>query len=196
MDKQFIESLRYQTDLQKEVQQDASDSQQKLYAPQMYEEVSKSQAAVIAETNPAKDVEAFLYQLRGYRYENGRWVKSRTGVINDLGAERLATLFQPVMTNNTRFARMKETQVGKFTLAFVSNIRRDLAIHWREYGIKDCNVCDYILDASIGLLYSIFSRAEDQNEKNWVRGITVETINRSSGTKPEQKESFWGKLKL
>lgn len=199
MDKEAMRMIQFQSDLNREAQNEASQSESMKYLPQMFDDVQKSQAAVIAETNPKHDIIEFVNELRGYEFKNGVWEKSKdkTPTINNLGAERLLILFRPLMTNNTRFARLDKTQVKKFTLSFTNNITLDLAIHWQEYEIADYSVCNYILDSSITLVYSILSRAEDQNEKNWVKGITVESINGVGGKKPgKETTSFWDKFKI
>jgi len=72
----------------------------------------------------------------------------------------------------------------------------DLALNWREYEIKDKIMLDHIINSIIYPAYMALMRALGQNEKNWLKGITVENISGMNKIPAQSKGGFWDKFKL
>ena len=66
----------------------------------------------------------------------------------------------------------------------------------REYEIHDKVNLDHIVNAVSFSVYFSLMRAKGQNEKNWLKGITVENIGERSSLPANKGGGFWEKFKL
>lgn len=196
MNEQMFPDPIEQYRMQEALQDRAYEDQQKLVAPQLQEQMDERKAVLIAETDPKKDIKELILEFRGLEERDGKLVRTSEPILNDIGARKLSSLLRPIMSNNTRLARMKEVIVKKFTLGIIDDITLDLGVNWRSYGIKDRSAKDFIIDAIIILVYSILSRAEDQNEKNWLGKVSFENVGGTRYGSPEKKESWLDKFKI
>jgi hypothetical protein len=164
------------------------EEQQKLYLPQLQQQIQENQAAVISQTDPKKDVYELLMEFRGMEEVNGDIKQIREPLMNEIGLKRISQILRPLMINTIRFTRLKERTIKNFTFQIVDDLTYDIGENWREYNINDRSACDHIINAIAILVFSMLSRAEDQNEKNWAGKIVFENL---SPGKLNRKESSW-----
>lgn len=181
--------------MQEALQEQAGDNQMKPYAPQLQQDIAQNQAVVISETDPKKDIKDLLLEFRGLEEKNGEIKRVREPLMNDIGINRISSILRPLMINTIRFTRLKEKIIKNFTLQILDDLTIDLGTNWKEYDIRDRSACDHIVDSVAILVFSMLSRSEDQNEKNWLGRISFENV---SGGRPNQpkKESWLDKFKV
>lgn len=184
-----------QYQLRKELQEISSDDANIAHFPHVQEQLSQAQAAVIAETDPSKDVEKLFLDWEGKELVDGKVVKVDKEIINSHGIKQIKSYVKPLMVNNTRFARFDEKEVRRLTLKLTDDLTDDIGMNWRDYGIKDRSTCDLIISTFATMVFSILSRAEGQNEKNWLGKISFESI-RSGENVLKPKKSMLSSLKL
>lgn len=181
--------------MNEELQRQQLDAQKELYAPQMQEQMAASQAVVISETDPSKDINQLLLKFRGYEEVDGEIKKVRAPIMNELGVNKISQILTPLMINTIRFTRLRDTMIKSITYRFLDDLTYDLGLYWREYDIPNRNSTDHILNALATLIFSILSRAEDQNEKNWLGKISFENVNPNK-YEPKKSESWLDRFKL
>jgi len=69
-------------------------------------------------------------------------------------------------------------------------------LNWKDYGIKDKMILDYIEDIVLFASYFALKRALGKNEKNWLGKITVENIMGGSRVAPPKREGLFSKFRL
>jgi hypothetical protein len=171
------------------------DGQKELYAPQLQEQVAASQAVVISETDPTKDINQLLLKFRGYEEVDGELKRVREPIMNESGVNKISQILTPLMINTIRFTRLKEAMIKSITERFLDDLTYDLGLNWRDYDIPNRNSIDHILNALATLIFSVLSRAEDQNEKNWLGKISFENVNPNK-YEPKKSESWLDRFKL
>lgn len=172
------------------------DNQQKLYAPQIQEQIAQAQAVVIAQTDPIKVLKEIQLRMNGkIKNSDGEEEQLWEPVMNQKGIGRMMFLLNSVLNDSTRLASTKEDKTSKIMIQFSNDVTRDLANHWREYGIMDMSMCDFIVNSMILPALLVLTRSEDRNEKNWLGRVSFENINPASQYKKE-KSSWIEKFKL
>lgn len=182
--------------MQKDLQQQQADSQTTLYAPQLQEQIAQNQAVVIAETDPRKDIMDLIREFRGLEEINGEYKQTRDSIMNEKGINRITQILRPMMINTIRFTRLREKMINNFTKQILNDLTTDLGLNWREYGIKDRSACDHVVDSVAVLIFSMLSRSEDQNEKNWIGKISFENVSPQTHLNRPKKESWIDRFKL
>jgi len=178
---------------QDQMQRNAAEAQNKIYAPQLKDQLNEMQAAVIAQTNPAKALRVILEGFRGNIInEDGEIQKIGEPLLNDEGIARLASMLMPIINDPIRFGNIEKKEVRNITLQYIDDISEDIGLNWRSYGIKHTGIKNIIIDCLLALILITLTRSELQNEKNWLGRIVLENI---SVGKPlmQKKESLWEK---
>lgn len=182
-----------QFEFQRQLQAEGADRQQSLYAPQLREQIAQAQGILISQTDPKGVVDDIIYEFQGFeKDENGDWKKTNEALINPLGVRKIKAILRPLMNSSVRLARLDKRQVKDFTGSVIYPMIYDLGSNWREYEIADRSTCDYIISAITIAVFTMLSRAEDQNEKNWLGRISFENI--ADPNKNAQKKKSGGFL--
>jgi len=182
--------LNEQYNTQSKLQNEASQEQAKLYAPQLKEQIAEAQAAIISQTNPSRAIKVIVEGFRGNMIdENGDVIKIGFPLMNEKGIARVSSMLIPFISDPIRFGKIKATEVRHIALKTVNDITQDIGLNWREYGITEPTNRDIILDACLALILITLTRSEEQSEKNWLGRIVLESV---QGNKQPQrkKESF------
>ncbi len=176
-----------QYNMQSNLQDESAQSQAKLYAPQLKEQMQETQAAVIAQTNPAKSLKTILEGFKGNMMdENGKVEKIGEPIMNSLGIAKIASILIPFISDPIRFGNIGKTEVRKITLQVTDDITENIGINWRAYGIPDASTKDLIVDALLTLILITLTRSEEQGEKNWLGKVVLESV---SQVRPQPKKS-------
>lgn len=183
--------------MQEAIQKQQLDNQTTTYAPQLQEQIAQSQAVLVTQTNPnkvIKDIELSLENKE--RNVDGTIVVLGPPLMNKEGLNRMRFIMRGVINQNTILSHLEEDQIGRIVTRLADDLTDDLTLNWKEYGIKDKMMLDHIINSIIFPAYMALMRAYGQNEKNWLKGITVETISGGRSVLPNQKGGFWEKFKL
>lgn len=166
-------------------------------APQMHAISEQLQSALVSQTNPKKVIEEIELILRNQeRQPNGSIRVMGKAHMNDLGIHRMLLILRSAVNQNTILSHMEEDIINRIVLQIGDDIIDDLTLHWRKYGIDDKSTLDFIVNAVVFPVYSAYMRSFGQNEKNWLKGITVETISGGRSNLPEKRGGFFDKFKL
>ena len=188
MDRQF--------DMQSRLQSQASDDGLKPYAPTLHEQFQQAQSMVIEQINPNKVVTEVLLELSGQeKIEHGAIKQSHKPYLNNSGLRMVRIKMKSIVNQNTIMSHLKEKEIAKIMELLANDLALDLGINWREYGLKDRNICDTIIDMVIINCYTALKRSQEQNEKNFLGKIAFESIN-SNQNKPKKDGGFLSKFKL
>ena len=95
-------------------------------------------------------------------------------------------------------SRLTEPKIQQIMLKLSSDLALDIGLNWVQYGIKNLNECDSIMNLILINILAALNRAEDQNEKNWSGRIAFETIGGGNrrGERPKKDTGFLSKFKL
>src|SRR5690554_245911 len=120
-----IDFLREQIQGQKELQEEASQSQAQLYAPQLREQLAETQAAVIAQTNPSRALKVILEGFRGNMIdEHGEIVKLGEPIMNEKGIAKVASMLIPFVNDPIRFGNIQGKEVRSAALQISNDITK------------------------------------------------------------------------
>lgn len=181
----------------KEMQREGIVEQQKQYAPQMREQIAEAQAAIIAQTNPAKSLRIILNGFKGYMYnEEGEFEKFGDPVMNDYGISRVSSILIPFINDAIRFGNISEGEVRDIALQTIDDITEEIGLNWREFGIISIPVKNLIVDSLLALILITLTRSEEQGEKNWLGKVVLESINAQGSQKKKRGGSIWENFKL
>lgn len=191
----FKRQAEEQRSLQREGISMQGEEQARLYAPQLKEQMAEAQAAVIAQTNPAR---ALKIVIRGFKGEilnqDGEFEKLGVAIMNDEGTTKIASILIPFINDPMRFGNIREAEAKRIALQIVDDITTEVGINWREYGIRDPSYKDLVVDSCLALVFLTISRSVEGDEKKFLSRILLESV---SGTKlPEKKsgDSIWSKM--
>lgn len=186
--------MRQDFEQKKELQDLSSQSQEKMYAPQLKQQISDTQAAVIAQTNPATALKNVILGWQGYIIsEDGEPEKIGEAIMNPFGIQRLASFLTPYVNDPTRFGNMKEEEVRRIIKQIANDVTEDIGFNWREYGIRNQSTKDLIVDAVIVLIWITLTRSTEQGEKNWLSKIVLESLSGGGSSQQKKRESSWQK---
>lgn len=185
-------------EMSKSLEMQKEEMRNSVYAPQLHEQMSQSQAVLVEQTNPDKVMAEIYLKLKGQvRTVDGRTLTLGIPLMNDKGIDRLIILMSTIINQNTILSYLEEDEIGKIIIGIGEDIIDDLTLNWKDYGIKDKMMLDYIVDILIYPSYFALKRALQKNEKNWLKGITVENISGAGKYQPQRtSESFWSKFRL
>jgi len=187
----FQQQSNIQTENQSRLQQEAAEAQARQFAPQLREQIAEAQAAVIAQTNPARALKIILEGFKGnMQNELGEWEMIGSPLMNTKGIGRIASMLIPFINDPIRFGHIKESEVREISLQIADDITEDIGLNWREYGILDPSTKDIIVDSLITLIFITLTRSEGGGEKNFLSRVILESV----GSQQKRKqESTWSK---
>lgn len=193
MDKETYDQYQMQSDLASQ----QSEAQLSAYAPQMQEQVSQAQAVLVAQTNPDKILEEIELKLRGQRLKTDGSIDIISDpLMNKKGISRIIFIMSTVINQNTILSHLEDREISKLIIEIGTDLDLDLALNWRDYGVKDRTMLNHIEKAVVIPAFFALKRALGQNEKNWLGKITLESISGRSGIPSPKKEGFWTKFRL
>ncbi|MEX0595283.1 MAG: hypothetical protein WD512_02205, partial [Candidatus Paceibacterota bacterium] len=183
---------------QSALQNESAQENAKLYAPQLREQLSENQAAVIAQTNPSRALKVVIEGWKGNMIEdNKEIVKVGEPLMSQRGISRISSMLIPFISDPIRFGNLERKEVREIALQTVNDITQDIGLNWREYGIKEPTTRDIIIDSCLALILITLTRSEEQGEKNWLSKITLENVSGQSKLNPRREKSWADKyLKL
>ncbi len=185
----------YQT--QAALTQQAGDAAMVPAAPQLYEQSQQLQSALVEQTNPAKvirDIELSL--MNQEENPDGTMKKLGDPLMNDKGVNRMKFIMRSIINQNTILSHLDDKEINKLILEKADNIIDDLTLNWKQYGITDKMMLDHIVDAVIMPAFFALKRALEQNEKNWLGKITVESMTSSPRMQQPKKGGFLDRFKF
>ena len=197
MDKEMYEQFEAQRRMQNENIEAQGEEQMKMYAPTMNEQMSQAQSAVLEQVNPKKVVRTILLELKGMEEVDGELIKIRPPLVNENGLKAIS-LKLSIINQNITMTRLSEPKIQQIMLKLSSDLALDIGLNWVQYGIKNLNECDSIMNLILINILAALNRAEDQNEKNWSGRIAFETIGGGNrrGERPKKDTGFLSKFKL
>lgn len=191
----FNRQMDEQRSLQREGISMSGEQQERLYAPQLKEQIAEVQAAVIAQTNPSRSLKIILRGLNGeILNENNEYETMGEPIMNKKGITKMASILIPFVNDAMRFGNIREAEAKRISLQIVDDITTEVGINWREYGIRDPSYKDLVVDTCLGLIVVTLSRSVEGDDKRFLSRVLLESV---SGTKlPEKKsgDSIWGKM--
>jgi len=101
-----------------------------------------------------------------------------------------------VVNQNTIMSALKETVIHKLIINLQDEIIDDLTLNWKEYGINEKTDLDTVEGLCKRTAYPALMRSKEGGERRFLGTTTVETINSSPRSLPNQKPSFLSKFKL
>lgn len=191
-----IDFMQRQTDMQHDSQANLQDQsiegQGRLAAPQLREQLAEAQAAVIAQTNPARALKVILEGFRGkMENEYGEFEEVGFPLMNEKGIARIASMLIPFINDPVRFGDISSSEVRDLALKIIDDISEDIGLNWREYGIKEPSTKDIIVDSLTALIFITLTRSERGGEKNFLSRVILESVGGNANNK--KKESAWQK---
>jgi len=181
---------------QSELQRQQVEGEAMVNAPYINQQASVVQAAIVEQTNPNKVLEEVELKLKGLeRRYDGSIVKRGDPIMNDMGINRILFLLGSVVNQNTILSHLEDTEISKMIIQVADDITDDLALNWKEYGVIDKILLDYIVDGVILPSFMSLKRAWKQNEKNWLNRTVIENVS-SSPRVGQKKENFMSRFKL
>lgn len=188
-----LQEQQYQNEAR--LKQQETESNMSLYAPTMHDQMQQHQAVVIEQVNPRKVVEDIILELDGKeRNEDGELVDIGQPLMNKDGLQMIKIKLRSIVNQNTIMSHLDDGDIRRLMYLLAANLRVDIGLNWRDYGISSRTLCDTIMDIVIMNAYTALKRAREQNEKNWLGRITVESI--QSAKKDAKKDGFLSKFKL
>lgn len=166
---------------------------------QMLNSMQAGQAMLVSQTSPAQTVERIMLRIRGLQYNKmtGHYEKVATPKMNQCGIDNIWFILDSHINDSIRFGRLKEEVIFKMVLDIGRSLRKDLALNWREYGIQRKTDLDIIMDSVLFNIYAYLTRADSQNEKNWIGKMTMEhLVPKSNIPTPKKEGGFLNKFKL
>lgn len=183
--------------MQEALQQQQIESGQLVNAPVLHEQIQANQAVLVEQTNPQKVVKAIILRLRGLEeHPDGTLVKVAEEKVNKIGIDNIWFILDSHINQNIILSHLKQKEISNIMDALQIDLVDDLGLNWREYGIKKKTDLDTINDSILTNIFTSLKRAEGQNEKNWLKGITVENISNASRPQLGKKEAFWDKFRV
>ncbi len=192
-DEQYMKAQsEIQEGMQSRLAEESRQNQSRLVAPQLRQEMAESQAAVIAQTNPAKALKVILEGFRGkIEDDQGTYTQIAKPLMNEKGISKIASMLIPFINDPIRFGHIGRKEVRDLTLQIADDITEDIGLNWREYGILDPSVKDIVVDSLVTLIFITLTRSEEGGEKRFLSSVILESVGNKQGTR--KKESQWQK---
>jgi len=182
---------------QSQLQNEQAVAQQQQFAPQLFEQVQQHQAVLVEQTNPKKIVKDILLRLEGLeQLPDGTITQVSEPKMNKKGIDNIKFVLDSHINQNVILSHLVNDEIAHIMEAVGNDLVDDLALNWKNYGIRLKTDLDTINDAILTNIFMALKRAEGQNEKNWLGKIAVENITGHSGFQNQKKEGFLSKLKL
>lgn len=191
-----LDYMKAQMAEQSNLQSEASEQQARLYAPQLKEQLSEIQAAVIYQTNPIRALRVLVEGFRGNIINENNEVEAiGESIMNNVGIARISTMIIPFISDPIRFGNISAREVRLLALQITNDLTIEIGIHWRDYGVKHPAMKDMIIDSLMTLIFITLTRSEEGNEKNFLGKIVLESIGNQK--KQSKGGGLWEKyLKL
>ena len=193
MNKQEYETYK----MQESLQQQNIDAERSRVEPQLYGESQQIKAVLVDETNPKRIVANILLRLRG-KMENpdGTQIQIGKPKLNDIGIANIWFILDSHINQNVILSHLTAREITSIMHGLQNDLVIDLALNYKEYEIVNKTDLDAINNSILTNIFFALKRAEGQNEKNWLKGITGEQIGGGSRMQAPRKEGFWGKFRL
>ena len=189
--------MEMQHDNSRDLQNELSESHGRLVAPQLREQIVEAQAAIIAQTNPAKALKIILEGLKGNMVnEYGEIEKIGSPMINQIGISKIASMLIPFVNDPIRFGKISGVEVRQLSLQIINDITEDIGLNWRDYGISNPSTKDIIIDSCLALVFITLTRSEEADEKRFLSRVILESLGTKSPNRREDSGSWISKLKL
>ena len=166
------------------------------YAPQMQQQVQEAQAVIIEQTNPSKIVSEIVLRLRGLARQNGKLVRISQPKVNKEGADNIWFILDSHINQNVTFSSLTNSDINKIMDGLQNDIVDDLTLNQKSYGIRKKTDLDTINNSILYNIFMCLKRAEDRNEKNFLKGITMENVSGGSSNFRPKQEGWLSKFKL
>lgn len=193
-----LDFYQQQLNMQNEIDMEGEAERRKVYAPDIREKVTEAQAAVIAQTNPARAIRAVVKSFEGIMInEYDEEIKIGEPLMNSYGIARISSYIIPIVNDATRFGNIKEKEVRDMTLQIIDDITDDIGYNWREYGVKNHSAKDLIVDSCLALILITLTRSENEGEKRFLSKVILESLSANQGQqKKKSGGSIWDKFKF
>ncbi len=189
----MFDNYQVQSDLQRQ----ASEEQNAMYAPQIHEQAQQAQAVLVEQTNPKKVVKEIILRLEGLEEKpDGSKVRVGEPKMNTAGIENIKYILDSYINQNTILSHLDERQISKTIMSISDDLIDDLTLNWKAYGITNKSDLDTISMTVLHAIHFTLNRALEQNEKNWISKITLETLNTAPRVSGPKKEGWFSKFKL
>lgn len=193
MDSETYENYQMQDAMTK----NQMESQNLPYTPQLQEDLQRSQAVLVEQTNPRRIVKEIILRLRGLEERHdGTFVRMADPKMNKEGVDNMWFVLDSHINQGVVLSHLKIEEIGNLMKEIGKDIDRDLALNWKRYGIVKQTDLDVISNSVLVNIYMALKRAEGQNEKNWLGKISVEQISGGQRLPQMKKDSFWSKFRL
>jgi len=153
-------------------------SQEGMNAPMLWQNQQQVQAALVAQTDPAKILDEIELKLKGYKQsmKTGEFEQMAEPLMNDKGVNKLILNLSAIVNQNTILSHLEEEEITKMIIKVGNDLIDDLTLNWKDYGIKDEMSRDHIVNIALFPSFMALKRAWKQNEKNWLGKITIESL--------------------
>src|SRR3989304_1972569 len=189
--------LRGQYENQSQLGEEESERQTRLVAPQIRDQVIEAQAAIIAQTNPAKAIKSILESFRGNTInEYGKLEKLGIPLMSENGVGRIGSILLTIVNDPNRFGKLSNKEVRRFALAITNKFTDDLGVYWRDYGITDPTMRDVIRVNFATIILILLTRSEEGDDKRFLSRVILETLGVKTQPKKEDSGGWLSKLKL
>lgn len=203
MNREDYEQYAAQIAGQKEVISAQGEESLKSFLPTLHQQMQEHQAVVIEQINPRKVVNEVILELDGKEVDlKGDIIQVSKPYVNGVGLRNIKLIMRSVINQNIVLSSLVEKDVERLMIRLADDLAFDLALNWREYGIKNRNICNTVMNIVLFNSYSALKRSQDRNEKRFLQGISFESINGASQAAKKGKssggtwESFASRLRL
>jgi len=196
MTENFVDEYAMQTASQKEIIRTQGDEAIKPHLPTIHQQMQETQAVILDQINPKRVVAEILLELDGKEMDQyGNIKKIGKSYVNEEGLRNIKIRMRSVINQGSVMSFLNDKEVKAIMLRLANDLATDLALNWREYGIENRTICDTIMNIVLIGSYLALKRSEEQNEKRFLKGITLESIGGGSQTARKRKEGGWEEFK-
>ncbi len=183
--------------MQEQLQQQNIDAERSMKEPQLYSEIQQVKAVLVDETNPKRIVHSILLRLQG-EMENpdGTRVSIGEAKVNKKGISSIWFILDSHINQNVILSHLDRKEITSIMDSLQDDLVDDLGLNYKEYGIVNKTDLDTINNSILVNIFLCLKRAEGQNEKNWLKGITSEQVIGGSRMPSPKKDGFWNKFRL
>jgi len=179
------------------LQQQQLDAQQSMYAPQVMEQMQQGQAVLVEKTNPKNTVNEIILRLRGLEIlPDGTTKKISEPKMNKEGIDNIWYILDSHINQNVILSHLDNREIAHIMHVLQEDVVDDLSLNWKRYGITKKTDLDIINNSVLINIFLSLKRAEGQNEKNWLKGISFENISGGNRLQSGKKEGFFSKFRL
>jgi len=150
-------------------------------------------ASIIRQIDPKKEIEKIEYELKGYVLHDGKYHKpaNTKPLMNDEGVNAILSVVRSYVTLNTTLSNNKDDEISRIMNTMIKIIVTLLYQKKQAYDIRDDAERWRIMEIVIPRIYMAIKRSLNEGDKRFLKGQTVEHINRSFNG---DQGGFWSKL--